>query len=81
MPTYNFRDVETDTEYSMAMKMEEREPYLEANPGVIQILTPLTLHSGRGLVGKVDRGFRDLLQEMKNQNSKGLWVSSINTDV
>jgi len=80
-PTYNFRDVETGTEFSMQMKMAERELYLESNPGVVQIPTLPALHSGRGIgkAAKPEEGFRDLLRNMKNQNSKGLWVSSINT--
>jgi len=80
MPTYNFRDVETGTEFSMQMKMAERELYLESNPGVVQIPTLPALHSGRGMgkAAKPDMGFRDLLKNMKDQNSKGLWVSSIN---
>lgn len=79
-PTYNFRDIETGTEYSMSMKMDERQKYLDANPDIVQIIALPTLHSGRGLVGKIDNGFRDLLKEMKNQHSKGFWVSTINTD-
>jgi len=63
------------------MKMAERELYLESNPGVVQIPDSIFLHSGRGIgkAAKPDEGFRDILRNIKNENSKGLWVSTVNT--
>ena len=39
MPTYTFRNKETDEEFTLSMKMDEREPYLKQNPHIEQIFT------------------------------------------
>lgn len=79
MPTYNFVDTSTKEEFSLPMKMSERENFLIKNPHLQQILTsPVALHSGRGFQ-KPDEGFRDVLREMKKEKSKGFYRSTINT--
>jgi len=57
--------------------MSEREDYIKNN-NVTQLPSPLFLHSGRRLQ-RPDEGFRDILREMKKNNSRGLYRSNINT--
>lgn len=79
MPTYNFKDIYTDEEFSEFMSMSELDEYLEKNKHLRQgISAPPAIISGRGR-SKPDSGFRDLLKHIKKGNSKGLSKSSINT--
>lgn len=79
MPTYRFLNNETGLEYEEFMFISALDQYLKDNPSVTQLVNGAPLvHSGRGL-GKPDEGFRDLLKNMKEGNSKGLQRSTINT--
>jgi len=77
MPSYNFRDNETGEEFTVFLKMAEREAYMQEH-NCTQIPTLPALHSGRGR-GKPDEGFRDILREMKKKHSKGFSRSTVNT--
>lgn len=60
------------------MKMSERDQYLSDNLHVTQMPSYVGIHSGRGMK-KPDEGFRDILREVKKQNSKGFYRSTVNT--
>jgi hypothetical protein len=77
MPLYTFRHNDTNEEFVMILKMSEREKFIADN-NVTQVLTPILLHSGRGM-SKPDDGFRDVLREIKKNNSRGITRSSVNT--
>lgn len=78
MPTYRFRNKETNEEFDLFMSMSDREKYLEDNPNLVQTFdtAPLTVS---GVDRKPDQGFRDLLKDMKKKNSGGISRSTINT--
>jgi hypothetical protein len=78
MPTYKFRNNETNEEYEDFMSISSMEEYLEKNPHITQLVNGAPLiHSGRGM-GKPDQGFRDLLKDIKKTHSKGISKSTIN---
>lgn len=69
MPYYTFKNTDTQEEFVLSMKMDEKEPYLEANPHIHYVPGAPALHSGQGLgVRKVDDGFKDLLGNVKRNN-------------
>ena len=78
MPTYKFRNNETNEEYEDFMSISSMVEYLEKNPHITQLVNGAPLiHSGRGM-GKPDQGFRDLLKDIKKTHSKGISKSTIN---
>lgn len=80
MPTYTFYSHDLNEIFEISLKMSEREEYIKDN-NLIQILTPIALHSGRGMGNKkIDDGFRDILKEMKKKHSRGISKSTINVD-
>ena len=77
MPNYLMKRNDTGEEFEVRLKMSEREEYIRLND-LTQLPMAPGLHSGRGMM-KPDSGFRDVLRRIKNENSKGLWVSTVNT--
>lgn len=70
MPTYSFRDTETNEEFERVLSMSERETYLEENPHIQQ-----TFRKAPGIgdpvrlgLKKPDDGFRDVLREVRNHH-------------
>lgn len=62
MPTYKFRNKETGEVFEKWMLMAEREPYLEANPDLIQMPTMLNSVSEVGdFQNKTDGGWNEVL--------------------
>ena len=79
MPTYRFLNNDTGEEFQDFMSISALNVYLEENKNITQLVNGAPLiHSGRGLQ-KPDSGFRDLLKNIKNGNSKGISGSNINT--
>jgi hypothetical protein len=78
MPTYNFINNDTGEEYSEFMSMSDLDEYLKSNPNVVQLVNDAPALVS-GVSQKPDQGFRDLLKDMKKNNSKGFQKSSINT--
>ena len=78
MPTYNFLNNDTGEEFSEFMSISSLDDYLKSNPNITQLV-----NEAPGLVSgvnkKPDQGFRDLLKDIKKNNSKGFQKSSINT--
>lgn len=67
MPTYTFRNEETQEEFTTIMSLSEREEFLANNPHIKQCLaTPAFGDSVRLGVRKIDRGFNDVLQKAKS---------------
>jgi len=75
MPTYTFRNTDTNEEWTELMSIAEREEYLKNNKNVIQLLSavPLADPTRLGLY-KPDNGFRDVLRHVKKHHplSKGI---------
>jgi len=79
MPTYRFINNDTNEEHQDFMSISALDQYLKDNPNITQLVNGAPLiHSGRGL-GKPDQGFRDLLKNIKQGNSKGYKRSTVNT--
>ncbi len=78
MPSYNFKNIVTGEEFSIHLKMSERESFLAENPDLKQVLAITPSISGRGR-GRPDDGFRDVLKEIKKKHSGGFTKSNINT--
>jgi hypothetical protein len=78
MPTYAFKNNDTNEEYTDFMSISELEVYLQEN-NVTQLVNgaPMIV-SGRGM-GKPDAGFRDILKKIKKESSKGIQGSTVNT--
>lgn len=67
MPTYSFKNIETNEVFERILSMSERETYLKENPHVKQIITvaPSIGDSVRLGIRKPDQGFREVLQKAK----------------
>jgi hypothetical protein len=80
MPTYVFRNTETEEEWEQLMKIAEMEEFLEKNPHIKQV--PGFSGIGDAIrMGKQkpDEGFRDILREMKHKvDDRG--IASSHTD-
>lgn len=67
MPIYSFRNIETSEEFDLSLKMSEREPFLQENPHLKQVITSAPEIGDPVRLGlrKPDQGFRDVLKTMK----------------
>lgn len=67
MPTYSFRNNETNEEFERVMTNSERELFLQKNPHIIQIFKvfPGVVDPVRIGVRKPDANFRDVLKKAK----------------
>lgn len=79
MPTYNFKDKDTDEEFELTLSLAEREEFLAAHPNVIQLLSKNIGYIGDNynMHNKVPAGFRDVLKQIKKQN-RGSTIDSGN---
>jgi predicted nucleic acid-binding Zn ribbon protein len=68
MPTYQFRNTQTDEEFEVLMKISEREEYLKNNPHIQPVLTAPALVSGvstsNSRTGRVPSGFNEVLSKV-----------------
>jgi len=66
MPTYSFRDKNTGEVFDKAMRMAEREEYLNQNPHLESIITGAPAFTGDHIsaVKKYDTGFKEVLQRI-----------------
>lgn len=72
MPTYTFRNVETDEVFTDMMTISQMEEYLQNNPSIKQIIgAPAIGDPVRLGVHKIDRGFNDVLHKAKSAHPKG----------
>jgi len=67
MPTYDFRNNNTQEEFSKLMSIAAKEEYLAANPHIQQIITGFLGIGDPVRLGlkKPDASFRDVLKEVK----------------
>ena len=66
MPTYRFKNLNTNEEYEVFMSMSERESYMKIRPNVVQIFTPIALTGDHimGIGPKPDSGFTESMQRI-----------------
>jgi hypothetical protein len=83
LPTYLFKNKNTNEEFEKFMTISERTSYLRENSHIEQLFNggpsigdPIRL--GRT---KVDPRFKDLLKKIKKNNSKGFSRSTVNVDI
>ncbi len=77
MPTYSFRDQNTNEVFEKFMSISAREQYLKDNPQLeVVVGTPLIVS---GLDRKPDEGFRDVLKEIRKKHDARWTRSTINT--
>jgi maltose-binding protein MalE len=81
MPSYTFKNLHTNEEFTAIMSMNEREEFVANNPHMQQVI-----HSAPALGDSIRLGrqkppdsFRDVLREIKKKHSKGITKSTINT--
>ena len=82
MPTYLFRDRNTDVQWEEFMGISAADKYLEENPHIERMVNgfPGTASSAMGASKtKPDEGFRDVLREIKKKSQQGISRSTINT--
>lgn len=81
MPSYTFKNTETDEVINTIMSIAEREIFLVENPHMQQqiVSAPSIGDSIRLGLKKPDNGFRDRLKEIKKAHSKGFTRSTVNT--
>lgn len=69
MPTYLFRDKETDEVFECFMSYSERTELLEAHPELEPVVTAPALISGiSGITHKNDSGFNDMMSRIAAAN-------------
>jgi hypothetical protein len=80
MPSYTFKNVETDEVSTVMMSISEREEFLKTNPHMQQVIhsAPALGDSIRLGVRRPDEAFRDRLREIKKAHSKGFTRSTVN---
>jgi len=70
MPTYDFRDTNTQEEFSKLMSIAAKEEYLAANPHIQQLMTGFLGIGDPVRLGlkKPDANFRDVLKKAKENH-------------
>jgi hypothetical protein len=69
MPTYDFRNKETDEVFVKIMRIAEKEQYLIENPHIEQLILTAPAFTGDHIVIKKDSGFKEVLQKIKSETS------------
>jgi len=71
MPTYTFRDIETEEIYDKIMSWNSREEYLKDNPNLEVIMgAPAMGDSVRLGIRRPDQGFNEVLSKIHAANYK-----------
>jgi hypothetical protein len=75
MPTYTFKNTETEEIFDSFMSMSALDTYLEENPHIIRHheATPAVVS---GLSQKPAQGFRDILKVIKGRSGKNNTVNT-----
>jgi len=69
MPTYLFRDKETDEVWEEFMSYSERQAFLFENPDIEPVVTAPAIVSGvSGVTHKNDAGFNDMMSRIAAAN-------------
>ena len=72
LPTYTFKNIDTDETFDTVMTLAERETYLSTNPNIKQQIgkPPSIGDSVRLGLRKPDDGFRDVLRNVQHHHKK-----------
>lgn len=68
MPTYTFKNIQTDEVFDKVLKISDLQPYLADNPNIKQVIggaTAFIYDAGTNI--KVNDGFRDRIKEIKKK--------------
>ncbi len=69
MPTYVFRDTNTDEIFERFISISNKEAFMKENPHIQQIITPTALVTMSGsLDGKTDNTWKEVLSKISEQN-------------
>jgi hypothetical protein len=79
MPTYSFRNTETEEVFDKFMSIAAREQYLIDNPLLETVVTAPGVTGELTSRMKPDQGFRDVLREIKKKHNRIYTPSTINT--
>ena len=79
MPTYSFRNTETEEVFDKLMSIATREQYLIDNPLLETVVTAPGVTGELTSRMKPDQGFRDVLREIKKKHNRIYTPSTINT--
>lgn len=74
MPTYTFKDVETDEQFDVFLKISEYEQYKKDNPHLETVLHPYNIVSGVSVRNKESDGFKEVMSKVA-ENHPGSEVS------
>jgi hypothetical protein len=76
MPTYEFKNTETDEVFEKFMSMSSLDTYLEENPHIIRHHQGSTPPLVSGNAPKPADGFRDILKVIKGRSGKNNTVNT-----
>lgn len=69
MPNYTFKDNNTNEEFTLEMKIAERDEFLEKNSNIEQLIVSAPFISyGTFSVNNVPKGFNNLMKKIKKAN-------------
>jgi hypothetical protein len=77
MPTYCFRNLETNEIHEIFMSIRDLEKYKADHPNLEVIVGSTNIVSGSSM--KPDQSFRDVLKEIKSKHDAKWTRSTINT--
>lgn len=66
MPTYVFKDTNTDEVWEESCSIAERDGFLDANPHITTVIQPVGFVSNNGL--RNDDGFKDMMSRIADAN-------------
>ena len=78
MPTYCFRNKQTDEHFEKFMSYSAREQYLAENPDIEVVISAPAI-ADLTFNKKPDAGFREVLQKIKSHHDKKFTRTTINT--
>ena len=72
MPTYTFKNNDTNEVFEKTMKIAERDQYVQNNPNLTQVITgaPSIGDPVRLGIRRPDDNFRDVLKNVKHHHKK-----------
>lgn len=77
MPSYTFRNKETNEVWVDSMSIDQKQEYLNNNKDIEQVLVPVAFgDSVRMGVRKPDSNFRDVLKEIKKHHPRGKGINT-----
>jgi hypothetical protein len=70
MPTYKFKNLDTEEEYEIFMSISQRDLFLKENPNIEQQINGFPGMVDPTRIGRVspDDNFKDVLKEVKKNN-------------